>query len=344
MPAEYESVVTALRTVATSKLTLERVRQHIEEFEDDRKTKKKKATNVTLVIAFTGYQQSRGNYQSRDYSTRLGCYNCGMTNHKVAECFKQGGANLRGSRSVQPRRSDRGEHQGGRGGRYQQTVNLPQRDLGRGPCNLRGRNYNNYGRRTTDVHQVSVPEDTEPPVYSFHISVGANYIDKRNMSDLDESVWLLDTGATDHLVRADTRATNVRVLLNPVKIHIAKSKEFLEAKRTGDVRGVTYVNGKPVILEFKNVLLVDNLKFNLLSISKLEDKKCKMIIEKGNFAIWYNDIKIAEGVRHGKLYKLQYKVGTEVEECHSVRVEQMVWTVFISLNIKYVMYVLKGNK
>lgn len=37
MPTEYDSVVTALRTVATSKLTLEGVRQHIEEFEDDKK-------------------------------------------------------------------------------------------------------------------------------------------------------------------------------------------------------------------------------------------------------------------------------------------------------------------
>jgi hypothetical protein len=56
MPAEYESVVTALRTVATSKLTLEGVRQHIEEFEDDRKTKKKKTTNVTLTTAYSNHQ------------------------------------------------------------------------------------------------------------------------------------------------------------------------------------------------------------------------------------------------------------------------------------------------
>jgi transposase InsO family protein len=328
MPVEYESVVTALRTVATSKLTLECVRQHIEEFENDRTTKKKK-NNAILTTAFTGYQQGLGNYNSRGYSTRLGCYNCGMTNHKVAECFKpgggaqRGGANSRGSKSVHLRSFDRGEHHGGRGGRNQQTGNPSQRDQGRGPWNLRGRNYNNYGRRKTDVHQVSVPEDTEPPVYSFHISVGANYIDKEGTSNSDKNVWLLGTGATDHLVRADTRAVNVRVLSNPVKIHIAKSKEFLEAKRIGDVKGVTYVNGKPIILEFKNVLLVDNLKFNLLSISKLEDKKCKMIIEKGNFAIWYNNTKIAEGVRHGKLYKLQYEVGLEVEECHSVRVEQL---------------------
>jgi hypothetical protein len=69
MPAEYESVVTALRTVATSKVTLECVRQHIEEFENGRKTKKK--TNVTLTTAFTGYQQRHRSYHSRGYSTRL---------------------------------------------------------------------------------------------------------------------------------------------------------------------------------------------------------------------------------------------------------------------------------
>jgi hypothetical protein len=42
MPAEYESVVTALRTVATSKLTLECVRQRIEVFEDDKKQRRKR--------------------------------------------------------------------------------------------------------------------------------------------------------------------------------------------------------------------------------------------------------------------------------------------------------------
>ena len=80
---------------------------------------------------------------------------------------------------------------------------------------------------------------------------------------------------------------------------------------------------KQVTLQFKDVLLVENLKCNLLSISEMEDKGCKMTIEQGKFTIIMGESEVTVGQRASSLYKLPFQIATK-EECLLPNVEKLM--------------------
>ena len=108
----------------------------------------------------------------------------------------------------------------------------------------------------------------------------------------DEIKYFLDSGVTEHLVNNSVKLTHIKELDEPVKINIAKAGTFLLANKVGDLDVVSIINGKEIPVKVKNVLSVPGLKFNLMSVSKLEKngfevtfKNGKGIIQKDNHII-----------------------------------------------------------
>ena len=54
----------------------------------------------------------------------------------------------------------------------------------------------------------------------------------------------MDSGCSDILAKEGTPASNIATLEKPVKIRIAKSSDFILAKRTGDIEGIPTVDEK----------------------------------------------------------------------------------------------------
>jgi hypothetical protein len=77
-----------------------------------------------------------------------------------------------------------------------------------------------------------------------------------------DTTWVIDSGATDHLVKEDTYVINKYKLSVPTKIHIAKNNNYL----------LTYVNGEVRNIRIPDVFLVEDLTYNSLPASKLEKK------------------------------------------------------------------------
>lgn len=116
--------------------------------------------------------------------------------------------------------------------------------------------------------------------------------------------WILDSGASEHLVNNVNLLSNMRSLSQPIKIRIAKSRIELKARHVGEIKGKIHVNGKQRIILIQNVLHVTGLQFNLLSVPKLEMKGYRILFEKGKGIILKNNKVVAVANRNYRVYEL----------------------------------------
>lgn len=278
MPEELEGVVSGLQTLGAGNLSLEFVRQRIEEEETARRERRGNKTRQDFQpVAFSG-ARCGARTDARPGSSRLlgptnqkvnypyKCHNCGIVGHKRYECWKPGG----------------GMH-------------------GRGSASGRGSRGSGTSQRNAHLAKQEEKKE-EVPVYSFLVSTGECCVAQDGMCK--NEFWVLDSGATDHLVMADTPVVNRRKLSTPVSIGVAKSKVFLLAKEMGDVLAETQVSGELRKLEIKDVLLVENLKHNLLSVPRLESRGFKVEFENGKCTVLDDKRIVVVGNREGNLYKI----------------------------------------
>jgi len=294
--------------------------------------------------AFTGFR-GRGQYGGTSFPFE--CNNCRKVGHKRADCTLPGGGahrpggfgghfnnQHRGGSSGSWNRGGRGNYryQRGGGGRGNYSNNNFHRGAGgnTGNNNNGNRNQNSNGHRANYTNQNSNQNNNdyssgENISYVFHIEIDACFVgDQADGHDMS-SDWILDSGASDHLVRTDTPASNIKELAKPIKIFIAKTNDFILAKKTCDIHATTVVKNKEVNLSFLNVLMVEKLKCNLLSISKLEDRGSKIVIDDGYFTIINkaNKATVGIGTRFGSLYKLALNPNNG--ECYTANNNDTLW-------------------
>lgn len=115
----------------------------------------------------------------------------------------------------------------------------------------------------------------------------------------------LDSGASEHLTNDEHSLVNVKLLKQPIKIRVAKAGISLLSKRVRELPGKTIVNGKEVDIRIKQVLYVPGLKFNLLSVPRLEALGLKIVFERGEGKIIKNDQLVAVAYRNHRIYELE---------------------------------------
>lgn len=130
-----------------------------------------------------------------------------------------------------------------------------------------------------------------------------------NKCESDSQIkYFLDSGATEHLVSSNVSLFNVKRLKEPIKINIVKSGTFLQASKIGELEVVSSVNGKEVPIKIMNVLSVSGLKYNLLSVRKLELNGFKVIFKNGKEIIQKSNRIVAVASRsESQLYVLCFR-------------------------------------
>ncbi|KAG5873283.1 hypothetical protein JTB14_002950 [Gonioctena quinquepunctata] len=150
------------------------------------------------------------------------------------------------------------------------------------PKNTRGRGKGRPGYRGTRSRG-----------YSHHNQQQANNADEKqieteiqlyaaNLCDLkDKLYFVLDSGASNHFVKEDVEEhmTEIKYLSQYVTIQIANG-ENLETNKKGTLK--FECQGQKVSVE---ALIVPNMKYNLLSASKITEKGCKIIMDKHKMEI-----------------------------------------------------------
>lgn len=115
--------------------------------------------------------------------------------------------------------------------------------------------------------------------------------------------FVVDSGATNHLVNKTVGQFLVNVEDVDHKIGVAKVGEKVTAKRKGNLHLVTE-EGKSVLL--KNVLECEDLSRNLLSVRKLQENNLKVIFENNKVLIMKDKHIITKGNMYGNLYILNF--------------------------------------
>lgn len=123
-------------------------------------------------------------------------------------------------------------------------------------------------------------------------------------ADFKSIKFIVDSGATNHLVNKNTGAflTNVQSVTHT--INVAKQGEMIEATKQGNL--LVSTSNKDIVM--KDVWMCDNLLHNLLSVRKLEQKGFKIVFEDEEVSFIKNGMMILKGKLYGNLYVVILKV------------------------------------
>ncbi|KAI5731455.1 hypothetical protein M8J77_010194 [Diaphorina citri] len=139
--------------------------------------------------------------------------------------------------------------------------------------------------------------------------------------DDDQIQFIVDSGATDHLVNDDSYFNGGAITLkNPITIAVAKECESLNATKVGTI--IT-TEGK-----FSNVLFVPNLRHNLLSVKRLESNGFGVKFDKGKISIFRDGKVYIEESSDEKMYTLLFtlvKANVEANALFSIQKCQELW-------------------
>lgn len=120
--------------------------------------------------------------------------------------------------------------------------------------------------------------------------------------------FILDSGSTDHLVNDKRYFSKLSKMENLIKISVAKDGASLYAKECGEIGVIVYHNGKSSLKTIKEVLFIENLKCNLLSIRKLVEKGYVIKFEEEIAHISLGDEVQFVAKRNGNLYEVEFHV------------------------------------
>jgi len=308
MPQEYDMIVTAIETMAgKTDLSLSFVKNRLLDEESKRQAKgrsKSKGEHVQSSTAFSSHSPCRGGRKGRSGLRNTGRGSSGAvieqanTKKFQLECYNCHGIGHKRADCKKPQQS------------YKPLVNKAY---------------------MTGTEEKENKKGTE---ISFAVCNSEEWLEERNTEiccsvsnkEDEKIIWYLDSGATDHLVNSDKYVENIKILERPIKIKVAKCEQYLIAERKGDISMNCFVSGKITRVKVTNVLIVPNLEFNLISVSRLEMNGFKIVIENGKATIMLENRKIAVAVRQVKLYKLSAFIANESEcACLSTKIDAYLW-------------------
>ena len=124
----------------------------------------------------------------------------------------------------------------------------------------------------------------------------------------NECKFVVDSGCTDHMVNDKSLLVNVKKLDDPFFVSIADRNTTLKVSEVGRMKVTNSIDGREVTGYINDVLLVPNLRFNLLSVSKIESNGGRVIFENSKAMIAFDNEVVGEAVRDGSLYWISYNV------------------------------------
>lgn len=100
-------------------------------------------------------------------------------------------------------------------------------------------------------------------------------------SESEDTVWILDSGATDHQTNCKAYLEQERELQPPISIRVAKEGQCMMATKIGNISAVSKNRGEDYPLTLKDVLYIPELRRNLLSIKKMTKEGVEVKFSRG---------------------------------------------------------------
>lgn len=241
LPKSYDGLVTALETMDQSKLNVDFVKSRlIDEFNKRKGVVGGKSSNESSAMNVK--------------NSNIVCFRCGKKGHIKSKCFSKknvsnsGNESSSGNVNKKSSKNDSASN-GSRGGHSSLGAFIHKGDE---------KSTTNSG---TFDDEMCFNSDAQRNMF------------KRVFNGETHIKFVLDSGASQHMVNSG-KYFNILRNIDDVKINVAKKNQELIAKQQGDIEIKTFFENDCSVRTIKDVLLVKDLKCNLLSIKCLTQKEC----------------------------------------------------------------------
>lgn len=138
----------------------------------------------------------------------------------------------------------------------------------------------------------------------------------------NENIFVLDSGASSHLVKQELEPhmTNIKLLSHNINIHVANG-QVMTTNKVGTLN--VFCQNRKVTIE---ALIVPNLNHNLLAISKLTEKGYRIVIDKDKMLILQKNSKFYCTCDKG-LYILEFEPDSilKTDKCFVTKTDENLW-------------------
>lgn len=237
LPHSYDGVITAIKTMSDDRLTLAFVKKLLQEHEQ--KLKKESVDTSTKALQFqpklsTQRKQINKKYFSKPKTgfknTHQKCFFCGRKNHQKKDCF------------YYKQFMKRGDH----------------------PKSKEHQRRFHKSRHSPEIMTATLPPQEMKNSFAFMINTQEHAKPANN----EKLKFILDSGATEHLVNDLSFYREYQKLKEPIKISVAKKEASIWATHKGSIEVLTNL-GYPGVLH--DVLYAEEVPLNLLSVRKMQE-------------------------------------------------------------------------
>ena len=155
-------------------------------------------------------------------------------------------------------------------------------------------NCNELGHKSPDCPEPSKRRKNSAPRTAF-VAEDA----KKKANQLQ---FIIDSGASDHLVGSSDLLTGLRRLDPPIEIKVAKDSQVLTCNLRGNLHVNSIVDGREVELTLLDTLVAPGLRSNLLSVHKITEAGGKVSFQENNFTAKFGGRTVLEGHKVGSLW------------------------------------------
>lgn len=170
---------------------------------------------------------------------------------------------------------------------YKKTINQPKNQPS-----------NNIQYVETNSNQ---DQDQEQGSFAFMFMEDGSMSDRSNNDT--NITFLLDSGATDHVVNTNNMFTTYEELSPPLKIGVAKNGVSVLAVGKGSINITTNMG---VEGRLDNVLYSPELPQNLLSVNRIQAAGMTVIFDNQGASVFNNNHRIITGKKHNCLFKVVF--------------------------------------
>ncbi|CAB0018882.1 unnamed protein product, partial [Nesidiocoris tenuis] len=307
MPRSYNSVTASLDILFSDedKIDIHFVKNKLL-LEESRQRKQGHRDNVALSpSAFMGHTRGRGNgrgklpsYRGNANNFQYRCHKCRSFGHKRTECPEENNEERV---------------------KFHQNGSQPQPNY---------RYPSKYGSSTPSIRR-SGPSTSHVETEEREEEISFACDAQDSLDHPGESVepppsveFLVDSGASGHLISDDTYLTEIEELRTPIVIRVAKQGQSLLATKKGTLRTTT--------CNLLNVLYVENLRCNLMSVAKMEAAGLEIVFKDSHVFVLDKKKKVfLEGLKKTNMFKVTLFVKDFIEssacKAYSVPNDQMLW-------------------
>lgn len=170
------------------------------------------------------------------------------------------------------------------------------------PRKIRCYGCNEYGHKKPDCPKLKSTANAEKNGNEGFNMVILRTINAMSVDTEGSCMFVVDSGCTDHMVNDKSYLVDVRKLANPFHISVADKETKMTVNFAGHMKVSSVLNEKEFTGTINNVLYVPELRYNLLSVSKIESNGGKVLFENGKASIYLGGKLIGEAKRNGSLY------------------------------------------